>query len=543
MHECLAIRLSGEALTATVAPRRRRDTELMASAISTRSGAEQARHAVGPVLEMRDIVKNFGATYALEGASLTLHPGRIHALLGENGAGKSTLVKIVVGAVARDSGSIRLEGKDVVFRSVTDAIARGVVPIYQQLSLFPQLSVRENLSAFALGGTTRLRSRPVLIPEATAKSWLAAVGLDVDLERRVETLSVGERQLVEIARGIGQKCRVLVLDEPTAALTHEEADRLASVIRRLCAEGSAVLFISHKLDEIEALADDITVLRNGRSVIDCATAGEFTREMLVRAMLGTTIRIAARELPQPGSPVLRVRGLKVHRHSPPMDLAVGHGEIVGLAGLVASGALEIGAAIAGARLASAGNFAVGDQIYPAGGRERAIRLGVGYIPGDRHSEGVFPVLSALENASACVLPSVSRGGLLDHRAERDKLVPWLRRLKLNPLKPALAASDFSGGNQQKLVISRNLAMPNLRVLVVLEPTRGVDIGAREIIHDALIETARRGVAIVIASSDLDEIQSLSHRILIVRQGAVTNEMPGTAERSRLMDALAGRDAR
>ena len=219
------------------------------------------------------------------------------------------------------------------------------------------------------------------------------------------------------------------------------------------------------------------------------------------------------------------------------------GEIVGLAGLVGSGALEIGAALAGARSTAGGSLAIGDRVLPTGNRERAIAFGVGYVPSDRQSEGLFPMLSALENASASVVPSFSRRGLIRRASERGRLVPWLERLKLHPLHPYLDASGFSGGNQQKLIVSRNLALAGLRVLVVLEPTRGVDVGARAVIHDALVEAARDGVAVILASSDLDEVLALSHRILVVRHGEIAGEMSPASGREALIAALAGRDGR
>jgi ABC-type sugar transport system ATPase subunit len=494
-----------------------------------------------PVLHARSVAKKFGATVALRDATLRLSSGRVHAMLGENGAGKSTLVKILAGAEQRDRGEIRLAGSTVDFTSVGQAIASGIVAIYQHLSLFPELSVHENLSAFSLGGARGLSTRSALVPADTARNWLSQIGLDVPLDIPVTRLSLGERQLVEIARGLGQSCRVLILDEPTAALTSTEAERLFAVVRRLCATGTAVLFISHKLDEVEALADEVTVLRDGRTVVDAAQVASLSRDELVREMIGHSIHSSDRTLPGCGEIVLRARSLRALPASAPLDLQVRAGEIVALVGLVGSGALKIASVLAGAQPAVSGMPTVG-EVPLTGGRRHAVALGVGYVPSDRNLEGLFAVRSAAENASASVLGSVSQHGVLGRSREAARVEPWLQRLKLHPLDAGLAAQAFSGGNQQKIVVARNLAMTDLRVLVLLEPTRGVDIAARETIHDAIVDAAQGGAAVILATTDLDEAIALSHRCLIVRGGSVVREIGSGSSRETFLAALAERAA-
>ncbi|WP_210494112.1 sugar ABC transporter ATP-binding protein [Microvirga antarctica] len=495
-----------------------------------------------PLLTMTGIAKHYGATCALRDASLRLYPGRVHALLGENGAGKSTLVKMIVGVVRPDGGTITFGDAAVAFRTVRDAVAAGIIPIYQHLSLFPQLTILENLSAFAFGATRDLRASSATLSIEQARAWLSSVGLERDPMTLVEEISIGERQLVEIARGLGQACKVLILDEPTAALTQDETERLFTVVRSLCAQGTAVLFISHKFDEIDSIADDVTILRDGRTVVDGAPIRSLTRDELVRAMLGEAVATGSRELPPPGDVLVEARGLRLHATAEPIDMGIRAGEIVGLAGLVGSGALDIASALAGATPVASGTLLVAGDVIPFGDRHTASKKGIGYVPSDRHLQGLFPVLTAMQNASASSLKVISRRGVVREQAESDRLLPWLRRLKLHPLKTELPAASFSGGNQQKLLMARNLALPGLRVLVVLEPTRGVDIAARETIHQAIIEAALKGVAVLLASSDLDEIEALSHRILVVRQGRISQELPRGTARGALVSALAERDA-
>lgn len=492
-----------------------------------------------PVLKLSGIAKSYGATCAVSDATLRLRAGSVHALLGENGAGKSTLVKIIVGAIRPDDGKVTLDGRDLELLGVRQAVEAGIIPIYQHLSLFPHLSVHENLSAFSLGASSGFGARAALVPRDLCATWLAAVGLELDLNRPVGTLSLGERQLIEIARGLGQRCRVLVLDEPTAALNSDETQRLFRVVRRICTQGAAVLFITHKFDKIEDLADTVTVLRDGRTVVDGRPLVEFSRDRLVEAMLGRRFDAATRPVPDMGAPVLQARGIYASGVAGPLNVDVRAGEILGLTGLAGSGAFSIAAVLAGAERASGMLHVAGEELR-AGDRARAVALGVGYVPSDRNLEGLFPVLDALSNASASCLTRHVWGGLIQHSREVDEHVPWLRRLRLHPFEPGRPMTGFSGGNQQKVLLARNLALPNLRALVLLEPTRGVDIGAREIIHDAVVAAAELGVAVVLASSDIEEILTLSHRVVVVRDGAIGAEFSRGVDHSTLLSALGSR---
>lgn len=492
--------------------------------------------SAGPVVDIRSASKNYGSTLALSGVNLALYAGRIHALMGENGAGKTSLVKILVGATSTSAGSIFVAGKPAQFRSVADAIAAGIVPIYQHLTLFPQLSVLENLFSFAAATPGYRAAHLQQGARQKALQSLARVGLRLDLDAQVETLTLGERQLIEIARGIQCDCKVLVLDEPTAALTSQEASRLMDVLRDLAAQGVALVYISHKSDEIRALADEVTVLRDGRSVIEGKNFAETNVEDLVEAMLGHDFAASQKSLPDIGAALLEAHDI-VLPGGAPISLSVAAGEILGVVGLAGSGTEELGEVLAGVRKPVSGQLWLGGRELHCGARKAAVRAGIGFVPADRHADGLFPDLSVQANASASILPDVSRLGFLRKRRERQAVQPLLTEMALSPYDPAREVQYFSGGNQQKALLARNLGLTGLRAVVLCEPTRGIDVGARDKIHDAIVQAARAGAAVVLITSDLEELSSLVHRAVIIRRGVLTQHLPRSSTPDEIAIAM------
>jgi ABC-type sugar transport system ATPase subunit len=489
------------------------------------------------VLRASGITKRFGATLALDSVGITLRPGEVHSLLGENGAGKSTLVKILVGAQRPESGSLTVDGRPVAFHSVRDAVAHGVVPIYQQLSLLPHLSVTENLFAFELargGGWRRTRKTW----GAEARGALDALGLDVDQDALVGDLSLAERQLIEIARSALVDCRLLVLDEPTTALTAREVEQLFSVVRNLRDRGRAVLFISHRLEEVMAISDRVSVLRNGRSEMQDVPMAGLTSGDVIRAMVGSDVEPVEISGGVTGEPVMEARGLSSPGAFQDVSLTVHRGEVLGVVGLIGSGAMAVAEVLAGARRGE-GTVVVHGRPMRLGSRRAALRSGVGYLPGDRDRDGVFPTLTVLNNASASALDAISAWGALSRVRERSTVVSRLRSLSVKPDDPGAPITALSGGNQQKVLLARMLSGRQAQALVVAEPTRGVDIGARRDIHQALREDADRGAGVLVMSTDLDEVVALADRVLVMRSGRVVAELPATVGAQGLLAHMTG----
>lgn len=502
----------------------------------------KTRDSRTPAVRIRSVAKSYGATKALRAVDLELVPGEVHALLGGNGAGKTTLVKILLGVTRPDKGTIEVANAPVDFRSVRDAISAGIFPIYQHLSQFPDLTVRENLAAFSLGMAKGLFASLAMPPDSVMKGWLKDVGLSVSLDCACRDLSTGEMQLLEIARAIAQDAQVLVLDEPTAALTHSESEVLLATIDRLRQKGVAILFISHKLDEVVAVADRITVIRDGLCAIAGSPAAQLSTPEIVLAMVGKDVQPITDISPHTGDIVAQISGLRVRPDSRPIEFSVARGEIVGLAGIIGSGADQIACAIAGGIRPLSGDVRIGGRAIPAGQRKAAVAAGIGFVPTDRHADGVFDIVGVVHNTSAASLSSNVRWGLVNRSGEHMAARAILERIGLHPFRMDYEAANFSGGNQQKLVVARNLLIDGLKLLVMSEPTRGVDVAARRAIHEIVLEASEAGVAVIVASSDIDELLSICHRILIVQNHEIKGAFERGSERQDVIGALAGEGA-
>ena len=477
-----------------------------------------------PLLEASAIAKSFAGVHALRGVSFDLTGGEVHALVGENGAGKSTLIRIFTGAEQPDAGGLRVAGGAAGRLDPSAARALGIAAIYQQPSLFPDLSVAENI-ALALDRSSPWRPIDWTARRARAAELLGRVGASIDPDRLVQSLSMPEQQLVEIAKAIGADARILIMDEPTASLTDREVDRLLDVIRRLRAEGTGIIYISHRLEEVFAIADRITVLRDGETVGSFGREGA-TPEQVIRLMVGRelTAVFPKRHVPL-GDVAIELRNLS-SRASGVRDvsLAVRQGEIFGLAGLVGSGRTQLAETLFGLTPADGGEIVVrGAPIRIASPRD-AIDAGIAYVPEDRRRHGVVLQMDVASNASLASLGRFSRRGLIDRRAERQSARRFVERLRIRTASVRAAVGTLSGGNQQKVALARWLcASPS--ILVLDEPTQGVDVGAKAQIHALMQDLAADGLAVLMISSELPEILGMSDRIGVMRGGTVRAVLP------------------
>ena len=484
-----------------------------------------------PLLSMRGISKKFPGVQALDGVDLEVMPGEIHALLGENGAGKSTLLKILSGAQKPDAGTISFAGETVSLTSPHDAQKLGIVTIYQEFTLAPNMSVAENVFIGREPGPRPFVSWRKMAAETRAIT--ERLGLEVGPMRLVRDLSVAEQQMVEIARALSVRSRLIVMDEPTSALSSTEVGKLFRIIRDLKRAGLSIIFVTHRLEEVMELCDRYTVLRDGR-LVGSGRVAETSIDGIIRSMVGRQVNalFAHRAAADPGPVALEVRGLTRRGNAQDphasvladVSLSVRRGEILGIAGLVGAGRTETARAIFGADPFDAGEVRVDGAPVSIRTPEDAIRHGIGLVPEDRKQQALFLALAVRMNLSMAALGRLRLWRLLvDERAERAMVEEYRRALNIRMAGPEQLVANLSGGNQQKVVLARWLAL-RPKVLIVDEPTRGIDVGAKVEVHNLLFEMARSGIAIVAISSELPEILTISDRIVTMREGRVTGEV-------------------
>ncbi len=476
-----------------------------------------------PVLELVDVRKAFGPVVALRRGSLTVHAGSIHALVGENGAGKSTLVKILSGLYRRDAGELYLNGAPVDFATTAESKAAGIAVIYQEPTLFPDLSVMENIfmGRQPLKSGRRIDRRTM---RTQAARLFARLGVHLDPLRPAEGLSIADQQIIEIAKAISLDARLLVMDEPTAALSGTEVDRLFQVARSLRDEGRALVFISHRLDEVFELCDAVTVMRDG-AYVTSAPIAKTSVGQIVTQMVGRTVEDLFPKTPAAiGAVALEVRGLERKGVFHDVSFEVRSGEIVALAGLVGAGRSEIARAVFGVDRYSAGRVRLHGRPVPGGDPAAAVRAGMALIPEDRRQQGLVTDSSVARNVTAVIRARIARWGLLTTARENRAAQPWASRLEVKTSALDMTGSTMSGGNQQKVVIAKWLAT-RPTMLIIDEPTRGIDVGTKAEVHRLLSELAGQGMAILMISSELPEVLGMADRILVVAEGRITAELP------------------
>ncbi|KKC31734.1 sugar ABC transporter ATP-binding protein [Devosia psychrophila] len=474
-----------------------------------------------PLLELTDIAKRFGATIALNNVRFDLRSGEVHALMGENGAGKSTLMKILSGNIQRDAGMITIDGKPVDIRSPRDARAQGIAIIHQELNTVPAMTVAENLS---LGQEPRNRfgmlDRTRVLRDAREK--LARIHADIDPSRPLGSLGIGMQQMVEIARAVSEKARVLVLDEPTAALSRTEAQQLYAVVNRMRDEGVGLIYISHRMEEVWQLADRITVFRDG-TYVGTGTRDELSETDVVRMMVGRSIGDLYRHEPRtPGDVVLDVKDLAAEGLGP-VSFQLRAGEVVSMSGLIGSGRTEVARLIFGADRRKGGVVTVNGKPSHPVDPSQAIADGLAMVPEDRKGQGLFLDHSVERNVSISSLDQFVSGEVVQNRAVRQAVLQQMERLRLRKNAIDLPARALSGGNQQKVALARWL-LRDSAVMILDEPTRGVDIGAKREIYELIDALARAGKAILVISSDLPEAIGIADRVLVVRGGRIVQEL-------------------
>jgi len=515
----------------------------LGSAAPDSGAAEREVGGTEPVLEGRALVKRFPGVVALDGVDIALYPGEVHALVGENGAGKSTLIKLLTGAHRPDGGALLHRGRETAYSSPRDAQDDGISTIYQEVNLVPLMSVSRNLY---LGREPRrlglVDSRRM---EREGRQLLREYGIGVDVRAPLRSLGLGAQQMVAVARAVSTEADTVIMDEPTSSLETREVETLFRLVERLRQQGTAILYVSHRLDELFRLCHRVTVLRDGR-LVHSGPLAEQSRLSLVALMLGRELR----EVQQHGAtafgeghatadtPVLEVSGLSRANVLHDVDLTVRPGEVVGLGGLLGAGRSETARAVAGADPVDRGEVRVNGT--PVRGRTTAgaIRAGIAMLPEDRKSEGIVPGLSVRDNIALAALPRLSRVGVVNEKAVDRLVATFMERLRIRASSPDQKVGELSGGNQQKVLLARLLCLEP-KVLLLDEPTRGIDVGAKAEVQALVEELAQQGLAVVLISSELGELVEGSDRIVVLRDGAVVEVLQGDAvDANHVMSAIA-----
>ena len=491
-----------------------------------------------PLIELRELSKSYGGVQAVAEVSFTIDRGSVHALVGENGAGKSTLVKLLTGVIQPDEGEIAINGAVERIADPQAAHRLGIVAMYQEPTVFPDLTAAENVFA---GRQPRGRVRTVDWREMRdeAARLFEELGVELDANVPVRGLGVADRQLLEIAKALSSSARLLIMDEPTAALSPHEVENLFETVRQLRDRDVAVVFISHRLEEVAAIADTVTVLRDGHHVAT-RPAAELSQGEVVRMMVGRSLdQLFPKEEAEIGDVVLRVEGLGRRGVFSDVSFELRRGEIVGLAGFVGAGRSEVARAIFGIDHPDSGEIWIEDRRLRPRSPRAALRRGLAYLPEDRLQQGLVQPMSIAINTSMAVLPELTPGGVLRPRRERALARRFMDELRIKATSPTQAVRGLSGGNQQKVVLSKWLAAEP-RILILDEPTHGVDVGTKADVHRTISHLAAQGMTILLISSELPEILGMSDRVLVMREGRLVAELPrAEATQERVIEAAAG----
>ena len=496
------------------------------------------------VLTVRGVTKSFGGVHALRGVDLTLRRGHVHALVGENGAGKSTLIKVLTGVHTPDGGEMTYLGEPIRFTRPGQAQAAGIATVYQEVNLVPLLSVASNV--FLGREPKRAGLVDVRAMRRGARELVERLGIEVDVDARLGDLGLGVQQMVALARAVSTDSRVVIMDEPTSSLEPKEVDTLFGVVRGLAAQGTAIVFVSHRLGELFELCQDVTVLRDGRSV-HAGPLADLDRVSLVAHMLGRetadvraggTTDFGASHA-RAGEPVLRVSGVSARGRLHDVGFTVRPGEVVGLGGLLGSGRSETVKAVYGDLPVQSAEVEVDGAAVRTGSVAASLAAGVALLSEDRKAEGIIPALSVRDNIALAVLPRLSRAGAVSDAKVDEVVATYMERLQIKASSPHQRVSELSGGNQQKVLLARWLAT-RPKVFLLDEPTRGIDVGAKREVQGLIDELAADGLAVVLISSEMDELVEGSDRVVVLHDGSVVAELDGEGlSTGELLDALAG----